>query len=107
MPAGGGAPDAGHGNDGWRTETQAVPRRSSDRDPGARLWTDGDAIVSPRKIEPSAVVPLLQYAGERAERRKRVAELKKNRRLEVGPLPTFYRVLRHHAAPGARNVVHR
>ncbi len=46
--------------------------------------------MSPRKIEPSAIVPLLQYAGERAERRKRVAELKKNRRLEVGPFATFY-----------------
>ncbi len=35
--------------------------------------------MTPRKIEPSAIVPLPQYAGQRAERRKRVAELKKNR----------------------------
>jgi hypothetical protein len=46
--------------------------------------------VSLRKIEPSAIVPLSQYAGERAERRKRIGELKKNRRLEVGPFATFY-----------------
>jgi hypothetical protein len=46
--------------------------------------------VSPRKIEPSAIVPLPQYAGERGERRKHIAELKKNRRLEVGPFATFY-----------------
>ena len=46
--------------------------------------------MTPRRIEPSAIVPLPQYAGERAERRKRMAELKKNRRLEVGPFATFY-----------------
>ena len=40
--------------------------------------------MTPRKIEPSAIIPLPQYAGERAERRKRITELKKNRRLEVG-----------------------
>src|SRR5260221_872084 len=34
--------------------------------------------------------PLPRYAGERAERRKRIAELKKNRRLEVGPFAAFY-----------------
>jgi len=46
--------------------------------------------MTPRKIEPSAIVPLSQYAPQRAERRKRMAELKKNRRLEVGPFATFY-----------------
>ena len=46
--------------------------------------------MTPRKIEPSAIVPLPQYAGERPGRRKRIAELKKNRRLEVGPFATFY-----------------
>ena len=46
--------------------------------------------MTPRKIEPAAIVPLPQYAGQRAERRKRMAELKKNRRLEVGPFATFY-----------------
>jgi len=46
--------------------------------------------MTPRRIEPSAIIPLPQYAGQRAERRKRMAELKKNRRLEVGPFATFY-----------------
>jgi hypothetical protein len=46
--------------------------------------------MTQRKIEPSAIIPLPQYTGERAERRKRMAELKKNRRLEVGPFATFY-----------------
>jgi len=46
--------------------------------------------MTPRRIEPSAIVSLPQYAGQRAERRKRMAELKKNRRLEVGPFATFY-----------------
>jgi hypothetical protein len=46
--------------------------------------------MSERKIEPSVIVPLEQYGPQRAERRKRIAELKKNRRLEVGPFATFY-----------------
>src|SRR5262249_40077312 len=50
----------------------------------------GDTAMTPRRIEPSAIVPLPQYAVQRAERRKHIAELKKNRRLEVGPFATFY-----------------
>jgi len=46
--------------------------------------------MTPRKIEPSAIIPLDQYRSQRAERRKRITELKKNRRLEVGPFATFY-----------------
>src|SRR5690349_14251828 len=46
--------------------------------------------MTPRKIEPSAIIPLPQYAGQRAERRKRIAELKTKRRMEVGPFATFY-----------------
>lgn len=44
----------------------------------------------PRKIEPSVIVPLAEYAGQRAERRRQIAELKKHRRLEVGPFACFY-----------------
>jgi Protein of unknown function (DUF3501) len=43
-----------------------------------------------RKIEPSVIIPLAQYGPLRAERRKRMSEVKKNRRLEVGPFATFY-----------------
>ncbi|UYN94996.1 MAG: DUF3501 family protein [Enhydrobacter sp.] len=44
----------------------------------------------PRRIEPSVIVPLAEYAKQRPERRRRITELKKNRRLEVGPFATFY-----------------
>ena len=46
--------------------------------------------MSLRRIEPSVIIPLAEYGPQRAERRKRIAELKKNRRLEVGPFATFY-----------------
>src|ERR1041384_3492775 len=46
--------------------------------------------MTPRKIDASAIIPLVQYGPQRAERRKRMAEIKKNRRLEVGPFATFY-----------------
>jgi hypothetical protein len=46
--------------------------------------------MTPRKIEPSAIIPLAQYGPLRAERRKRMSEIKKDRRLEVGPFATFY-----------------
>jgi hypothetical protein len=43
-----------------------------------------------RKIDASAIVPLAEYSKQRGERRKRIADLKKDRRLEVGPFATFY-----------------
>ena len=43
-----------------------------------------------RKIDASAIVPLVEYGKQRGERRKRVAEIKKDRRMEVGPYATFY-----------------
>jgi hypothetical protein len=46
--------------------------------------------VSTRKIDASAIIPLAQYGAQRAERRRRIADIKKNRRLEVGPFATFY-----------------
>ena len=46
--------------------------------------------MTARKIDTSMIVPLAEYVGQRAERRKRIAEIKKNRRLEVGPFATFY-----------------
>jgi hypothetical protein len=45
--------------------------------------------MTPRKIEPSVIIPLEEYRSQRAERRKRISELKQNRRLEVGPFATF------------------
>ncbi|TAJ88855.1 DUF3501 family protein [Reyranella sp.] len=46
--------------------------------------------MTPRKIDASMIIPLAEYVGQRAERRKRIAEIKKSRRLEVGPFATFY-----------------
>jgi len=46
--------------------------------------------VTPRKIETSAILPLAEYAKLRAERRRQISEIKRNRRLEVGPFATFY-----------------
>lgn len=46
--------------------------------------------MTPRRIAVSDIVPAAEYASQRAERRKRIAEIKKHRRLEVGPFATFY-----------------
>jgi hypothetical protein len=46
--------------------------------------------MTPRKIDSSVIIPVAEYAQQRAERRKRMSEIKKNRRLEVGPFATFY-----------------
>jgi len=46
--------------------------------------------MTPRKIEPSVIIPRAEYGPLRAERRKRMSEIKKDRRLEVGPFATFY-----------------
>jgi hypothetical protein len=46
--------------------------------------------MTPRKIETSAILPLAEYVKVRAERRKLISEIKKSRRLEVGPFATFY-----------------
>jgi hypothetical protein len=46
--------------------------------------------MTPRKIDASAIIPLAEYGKLRPERRKSMAEIKKHRRLEVGPFATFY-----------------
>ena len=45
--------------------------------------------MAPRKIEPSNILPLTEYVKLRGERRRQIAEIKKSRRLEVGPFATF------------------
>ena len=42
------------------------------------------------EITRADILPISVYEKERKERRKRVAEMKANRRLEVGPFATFY-----------------
>ena len=86
---------------------EALARQSSHRADGAGLWTDGEAMT-PRAIEVSAILPLTEYVKVRAERRRQISEIKKNRRLEVGPVrDVLFRILRDHAAPGARDALHR
>jgi hypothetical protein len=46
--------------------------------------------MTARQIDASAILPAAEYVKVRPERRKRITELKKNRRLEVGPFATFY-----------------
>src|SRR6478672_11956889 len=46
--------------------------------------------MTPRKIETAAILPLTEYVKQRADRRRQISEIKKNRRLEVGPFATFY-----------------
>ena len=46
--------------------------------------------MTPRAIEASVILPMADYAKQRAERRRRITELKRNRRLETGPFATFY-----------------
>lgn len=47
-------------------------------------------MMTPRKIETSDILPLSEYVKLRAERRRQITEIKRNRRLEVGPFATFY-----------------
>jgi len=42
------------------------------------------------EITRADIIPVADYAKERAQRRKRIAEIKRNRRLAVGPFATFY-----------------
>jgi hypothetical protein len=43
-----------------------------------------------RRITPEDIVPLARYESERKQRRARMAEIKRDRRVEVGPFATFY-----------------
>ena len=42
------------------------------------------------EITRADILPAAQYAGERREHRRRVGEVKRGRRIEVGPFCTFY-----------------
>ncbi|HUC64878.1 MAG TPA: DUF3501 family protein [Stellaceae bacterium] len=43
-----------------------------------------------REITRADILPVEQYARERREHRRRISEVKRNRRVEVGPFCTFY-----------------
>jgi hypothetical protein len=46
--------------------------------------------MAKRAITRADILPPERYAAERSEHRRRVGELKRNRRVEVGPFVTFY-----------------
>ncbi len=47
-------------------------------------------MVGKRQLTRADILPIEQYARERREQRRRVSELKRARRVEVGPFATFY-----------------
>jgi hypothetical protein len=46
--------------------------------------------MSKRILTRSDILPIAEYARERASRRRRIVELKRSRRMDVGPIATFY-----------------
>ena len=46
--------------------------------------------TTPRRLLPDALMPLDEYAGKRAHIRKHMVELKRGRRVAVGPFATFH-----------------
>jgi Protein of unknown function (DUF3501) len=48
------------------------------------------STMGKRRLTSDDILPLVQYAAIRGEQRKRIAEIKRHRRLEVGPFATFY-----------------
>ena len=47
-------------------------------------------IPAKREITRDDIMPMDSYAAERKERRKALVEVKRHRRIEVGPVATFY-----------------
>jgi hypothetical protein len=47
-------------------------------------------MPSKKRLTRADILPIEQYARERREHRRRVGEIKRNRRVEVGPFCTFY-----------------
>ncbi len=46
--------------------------------------------VEKRRIERADIMPMSEYEAERKERRKKLVEVKRHRRIDVGPVCTFY-----------------
>jgi hypothetical protein len=47
-------------------------------------------MAPPRRLNRDDILPAAQYARERTEHRRRISEVKRLRRVEVGPFCTFY-----------------
>ena len=50
----------------------------------------GTQMAPKRELTRDDIMPIADYVKIRAERRRRITELKKSRRIEVGPFATFY-----------------
>lgn len=48
------------------------------------------SIANKRRLTREDILPLAEYAAIRSEERKRITEIKRHRRLEVGPFAAFY-----------------
>jgi Protein of unknown function (DUF3501) len=49
-----------------------------------------DSEMTARKITRADILPPAEYAAKRGDLRKQVVAMKRNRRIEVGPVATFY-----------------
>lgn len=47
-------------------------------------------MTAKREITPADILPMADYGAQRAERRKALVAVKRNRRLQVGPYATFH-----------------
>ncbi len=47
-------------------------------------------MTGKREITRDDILPMAAYAAERKERKRRIAGIKKHRRLDVGPFASFY-----------------
>jgi Protein of unknown function (DUF3501) len=48
------------------------------------------SIQNKRRLTHNDIAPLAQYTARRGEERRKISEIKRHRRLEVGPFATFY-----------------
>jgi Protein of unknown function (DUF3501) len=48
------------------------------------------SIQNKRRLTRNDIAPLAQYTARRGEERRKISEIKRHRRLEVGPFATFY-----------------
>jgi hypothetical protein len=46
--------------------------------------------INKRRLTREDILPFAEYAAIRAERRKRITDIKRHRRVEIGPFATFY-----------------
>src|SRR5579885_446243 len=83
MPARGDPYPAGRGEAG---RAHPGPRPASHRDPRPRLRS----LSMARKIAAADILPPEEYARRRKELRREVIELKRRRRMEVGPVATLH-----------------